>query len=308
MDLLPEAVDPVWLSRDLRRRGLEPGDLRALRRSGQLKHVRRGAYATRAATDAADAHRLLVVATLPLLADDAVVSHTSAALLHGLPWWVDTLVRVHVTRSRPSGGRRDSVVHVHPARLEPHDRVQVEGMTLTSLSRTTADCMRALPYRRAVALGDAALRLGLTHEELDDQLQRAAGRTGASNARRAAAFIDGRSESVDESYSRVLLHELRLVPTDLQVHVHDESGHLVGRCDFGWSPFRTLGEFDGRVKYGRLLGEDEEAGDVVFDEKVREDELRSLGNEVVRWISADLRSPERLRGRILRAFARNRSR
>jgi len=90
--------------------------------------------------------------------------------------------------------------------------------------------------------------------------------------------------------------------------VHDESGRLVGRCDFGWVRFRTLGEFDGRVKYGRLLRQGEEAGDAVFREKVREDDLRDLGNEVVRWVDADLRAPERLSERVLRAFARGASR
>jgi hypothetical protein len=116
--------------------------------------------------------------------------------------------------------------------------------------------------------------------------------------------MDGRAESVGESFSRVVIQELGLPEADLQVEVHDPSGLLVGRCDFGWRRFRTLGEFDGKIKYGRLLRDGQEAGEVVFDEKVREDELRGLGHEVVRWVDADLRAPERLRGRILRAFAR----
>jgi predicted transcriptional regulator of viral defense system len=308
MDLVPEAAEPVYLSRDLRRAGLATSDLRLLRRTGELQQVRRGAYARTAPADAGDAHRLLLRATMSLLADDACLSHTSSALLHGLPWWADTLSRVHVIRSRTGGGRRDPLVHVHPALLEPGDRVEIDGVSVTSLARTTADCLRTLPYRRAVALGDAALRLGLSRDDLAEQLHRAARRVGVSSARRAAAFIDGRAESVGESYSRVVLHELCLPPPDLQVDVRDASGQLVGRCDFGWVRYRTLGEFDGKVKYGRLLREGQEAGDVVFDEKVREDELRGLGNEVVRWIDADLRTPARLKARIFRAFARGGSR
>ncbi len=308
MKLLPEAVEAVYLSRDLRRAGLTADDLRVMRRTGELQHVRRGAYATDVVTDEDEGHRLLLRATLPMLSPDASLSHTSAALLHGLPWWCDTFSRVHVTRSRTGGGRRDPLVHVHPALLEPGDRVCLDGMSVTSLARTTADCLRVLPYRRAVALGDAALRLGLHPEELAQQLHRASRRSGVSTARRAAAFLDGRAESVGESYSRVVLHELRLPPPDLQVEVHDEAGRLVGRCDFGWARFRTLGEFDGKIKYGRLLREGQEPGDVVFDEKVREDELRGLGNEVVRWTDADLRRPDVLRARILRAFARGDSR
>ena len=304
MDLLPETVEPVRLARDLRQSGFVAGDLATLRRRGRLEHLRRGAYATRAPVSADDAHRLLVAATVRLLGPDAVVSHTSAALLHGLPWWAETPGCVHVTRSQPSGGRRDPLVHVHPALLQPFDQTAIGSIAVTSLARTTADCLRALPYRRAVAVGDAALRLGLDRDDLTEQLGRAARRVGVSQARRAAAFLDARAESVGESYSRVLIHDLRLPPPEPQVEVRDGAGRLVGRCDFGWSQFRTLGEFDGRVKYGRLLKEGQEAGDVVFDEKVREDELRSLGNEVVRWVAADLRRPEALRARLVRAFAR----
>ncbi|MBB3328615.1 hypothetical protein [Microlunatus antarcticus] len=299
-------TEPVLLARDLRRAGFGSGDLATMRRTGELAHLRRGAYASRmaAAMDEAEAHRLLVGATMPLLSDDACVSHLSAALLHDLPWWGDLLERVHVTRSRLGGGRRDPLVHVHPALLEPTDRARLGGTAATSLARTTADCLRTLPFRRAVALGDAALRRGLDPAELADQLRRAAGRVGITTARRAAAFLDGRSESVGESYSRVVIDELRLPPPDLQVKVFDADGRLVGRCDFGWRQFRTLGEFDGKVKYGRLVPDDEQPGDTVFDEKVREDELRGLGNEMVRWIDADLWRPDRLRARLLRAFDR----
>ena len=308
MHLLPTADRPVWLARDLRQAGLSGTDLRGMRRNGQLEHLRRGAYACSAPPDEQASHLLLVRATLSLLTSDVCVSHTSAALMHGLPWWGSGLSCVHVTRSARGGGRRDPLVHVHPARLEADDRVELDGIAVTSPARTVADCLRMLPFRRAVALGDAALRLGLNRGALDLQLKRAAGRTGVGAARRAAAFIDGRSESVGESYSRVVLHEIGLPPTDLQVLVHEDSGRLVGRCDFGWKESRTLGEFDGKIKYGRLLADGEQPGEVVFGEKVREDRLRDLGNEVVRWTDADLQRPATLQARLVRAFARGEAR
>jgi hypothetical protein len=43
---------------------------------------------------------------------------------------------------------------------------------------------------------------------------------------------------------------------------------------------------------------------VLWDEKAREDRLRDLGWQVVRWLWEDLQHPERLRERLLRAFAR----
>jgi len=60
-------------------------------------------------------------------------------------------------------------------------------------------------------------------------------------------------------------------------------------ADFGWPAQRTLGEFDGKVKYGRLLVPGQDPGDAVYDEKLREDELRALDWEMVRWRWVDLR-------------------
>ena len=102
----------------------------------------------------------------------------------------------------------------------------------------------------------------------------------------------------------MVLHHLGLPPPDLQLEVYAPTGQLVGRCDFGWSDKRTLGEFDGRVKYGRLLKPGQAPGDVVFDEKRREDALRDLDWQMARWINADLSNPQRLRDRVLAAFAR----
>jgi hypothetical protein len=106
------------------------------------------------------------------------------------------------------------------------------------------------------------------------------------------------------SSARIVIAVLGLPEPDLQVEVHDPAGFLVGRCDFGWRRFRTLGEFDGKIKYGQLLRDGQEPGDVGFDEKRRDDDLRSLGHEVVRCVDADLRAPGRLCGRILRVFER----
>jgi hypothetical protein len=79
---------------------------------------------------------------------------------------------------------------------------------------------------------------------------------------------------------------------------------LVARADFGWELERTLGEFDGKVKYGRLRRPGEEPEDAVFREKVREDRIRDLGFEVVRWTWSDLKQPQVLADRLQRAFAR----
>ncbi|WP_204912841.1 hypothetical protein [Microlunatus spumicola] len=58
------------------------------------------------------------------------------------------------------------------------------------------------------------------------------------------------------------------------------------------------------MKYGRLLRRPEDIVQVVHREKVREDLLRDLGWQVVRWTWADLEHPEVIVERLLRAFRR----
>jgi hypothetical protein len=131
------------------------------------------------------------------------------------------------------------------------------------------------------------------------------GRRGIAGARRSLALLDARSESPGESMSRVIFHQHRLPPPEPQLEVFAESGTFVGRSDFGWREQRTLGEFDGRSKYGRLLlrpGQTPEHA--LFQEKRREDALPDLGWEMVRWIWADLFAPAQLLDRLARAFVR----
>jgi hypothetical protein len=129
---------------------------------------------------------------------------------------------------------------------------------------------------------------------------------GVVQARRVAAFVDVRSESVGESRSRVSFLRTGVEPPVPQYSVFDRNGRIVGRADFGWQDYSTLGEFDGRGKYGRLLKPGETAAGAVYREKLREDALRSLGWQVVRWTWDDLDQPDQIALRLREAFARAR--
>ncbi|SDS19220.1 Transcriptional regulator, AbiEi antitoxin, Type IV TA system [Friedmanniella luteola] len=290
---------------DLLAEGYSHNELAQSARRGELVRLRRGSYLDpdEVSEDAALRHRQLVGATLPL-PGAGVVSHLSAAVVHGLPVWGDPLRLVHVTRTSGTG-RREGHLHLHVTPLGPADVVQVDDLAVTALARTVVDLARSLPLQQSVAAGDAALRKGLTSGELATALDEAQGRPGVFAARRAVRLMDARSESAGESASRVVLHQCGLPPTDLQHQVFDDRGRLVGRSDFAWPEHRTLGEFDGRVKYGRLLRPGQTPEDVVWEEKRREDALRDRGWQVVRWIWADLLRPDLLVERLGRAFRRN---
>jgi very-short-patch-repair endonuclease len=89
-----------------------------------------------------------------------------------------------------------------------------------------------------------------------------------------------------------------------QFIVLNHLGFALGRADFGWPEMRTIGEFDGAGKYGRLLAPGARPGDAVFREKVREDEIRDAGWQVARWTTEDLENPQAVVDRIRRAFDR----
>jgi hypothetical protein len=298
-------MHPVLLRAELLRRGLSSDDLERLRRQGELTRVRRGAYA-RPVPEASveERHRLLVAATLPQLGHEGVVSHVSAAALHGLPIWPDVAGRVHLTRPRPGGGQSRSLLQVHGSPLREADVVLMQGVPVTTLARTIADLGRTLSLDQAVAAGDRALQLGLTGADLGEVLDACRGWRGIGRAREVRALLDVRTESVGESVSRVRIHEALLPAPQPQYEVFDSRGHLVGRADFGWEEHRTLGEFDGRVKYGLGFDPGRSVEEVVWREKQREDALRDLGWQVVRWTWADLYVPGLLATRLRRAFAR----
>lgn len=282
--------------------GLTDAELRGLRRRGALTVVRPGAYLHGPEPDDAVAQHLLAVrAALPCLGPDTVVSHLSAAVVHGLPLWSVGLDRVHATRARVSGARVSGVVHLHAAALAPEEVVLVDGAPVTSVARTVVDLGRTLPFERALVPADGALyRRLVAPQALLDALERGARRPHNAAARRMVEFADGAAESPGETRSRVAIHRAGLPAPILQ--------HVVGRkrCDFYWEEYATVGEFDGRVKYGRLLRPGQEPGDAVFAEKRREDELRDHGREVARWVWDELDPFDTAASRIWRAFARGR--
>jgi hypothetical protein len=192
----------------------------------------------------------------------------------------------------------------------PDDQVAfVDGVLVTDVPRTVLDVARTTPFESAVIAADAALHTKLTsREQLEQRLAELGPVPGARRAARVVAFADARNESVGESRSRVLIHRLGPPAPDLQVEAFRADGVFLGRCDFGWEDERTVAEFDGRVKYGRLLKPGQDPGDAVFEEKLREDAVRDAGREMARWIWSELATPHLVGDPLQRAFARGRRR
>jgi hypothetical protein len=274
--------------------GFSGDELRGLLRTGRLTPVRRGSYVQGGLPDDVLARHLLQIrAAVGELASDAVVSHVSAAVLHSLRIWGVPLDRVHVTRRRATGGRRGALVHVHSATLDPLEIVMIGGIAVTSLARTVADLGRMLSFEPAVVFCDSAMFHARSDRvevaDVLDVLDHEPRRPGTRAARRMLSFSTSLSESVGESRSRVAIAAAGLPPPVLQWEVRAAAtGAFIGRVDMGWPQYRTVGEFDGLVKYGRPLRPGQDVAEVLVAEKVREDALRDEDLGVVRWIWEDL--------------------
>lgn len=133
-----------------------------------------------------------------------VVSHTSAAKLHGFPSWREDPT-LHVITA--SGARASEPgLLLHRARLTPDD---VDGLrAITAPLRTVVDCARMLPLVEAVIVLDAALHLRRVRPaELRAAADSARGH-GAARLRQAVRFADELAASPLESVLRLLLELL----------------------------------------------------------------------------------------------------
>lgn len=291
-----ERTHGVFSRHELRQLGYDDKAVRAALRCGHFRRVRHGAYCfgdTWAKADPGQRHLILAHAVMRSLGDRVVLSHTSALVLHGVAVWGADLSRVHVTRTDGGAGRIEGDVVHHEGKLGEGDVAVSQGLPSTSACRAVLEAGTLLSPEAGLVSTDSALHLKLVDPDRLEEMYRCFERwPGAQRLQLVLRLADGRSESVGESRSRYLFWSQSLPAPVLQYHVYDEHGRLLGISDFAWPEHRLLGEFDGKVKYGRLLREGQEPGDVVFEEKRREDLMReTTGFGMGRLIWGDLSRP-----------------
>ncbi|MHB1064715.1 MAG: hypothetical protein ACYC1Z_09565 [Georgenia sp.] len=282
----PTRSSGLILSSDLHARGSSVRGQRRAARDTTLVRVRRGAYAeARAWHDARPDHRyrLFVQATVSAMRTMPVLALHSAAVMQGIPIVGRWPSVVHVLAPSAGGGRSSTVVARHGVTVMPEVAV-IDGVAMTPPARTVVDLARFTPFASAVAGADHVLHTGaVTRAELEAALRQVKGQRGYRAAAVVVAFADGAAESVGESLSRARMHELRLPAPELQHRFSDPDG-FIGRTDFWWIEEELVGEFDGRGKYLPVAADTRvEPGDVVWQEKRREDRLRRQVRGVVRW-------------------------
>lgn len=299
------ATRGVFLRSEARDLGYDDRGVAAALRAGVWVRVRRGAYTFHDIWENEDAvgrHRILSRAVMRSLGDGVALTHTSAVVEHGFAVWGTDLSRVHVTRLDGGTGRTEKDVVHHKGLCGEGDIVQVNGIAVMSPPRAVIETATLTSVESGLVTTDSALHRGAVDPEQLERAFRSMERwPHTQKVHLVLAHADAQAESPGESRSRYLFWTQGLPAPQLQFKVYDEHGNLVGVTDFAWPEHRLLGEFDGKVKYGRLLKPGEDPGEAVFREKKREDRLREVARcGMVRVIWADLSRPFDTAGRVRR--------
>ena len=282
--------------------GLAGRDVGRLRARGRLVRIRWGAYAVREEWDAwdeRDRHRARARAVALQLQTPFTFSHITAAVLHDLPLHRVQLDEVHVTRGDGDGRTR------HEAGVWHHDgpqppQVVVGGLAATDLARTAFDTARITRFDSAVVTMDAALHRDVSTSAMETLLAATERWPGSAQARRAYEVADGRAESPGETIARLAFAAVGMAPSTLQLELTTDSGDV--RTDFGWPERGLVGEFDGRIKYGRLLKPGQTTESVLVAERHREQAIERAGWGVVRFTWSEVHDLALVRDRLRAAF------
>lgn len=287
----------------LRREALECGYtdklIRTRVRAGEWRRVRHGAYCFADQWNPLSPeqrHLLLAKAVLRTTPGPIVLSHTTALIAHGVAVWGADLSRVHVTRLDDGAPRLEKDVRHHVGRVdEGEEIVAVGGLPTVTVARAVIEAASILVTESALVSADSSIfRQLCTPDDLHGAFQACHHWPGSQKIHVVLNRIDGRHESPGESRSDYLFWRQGLPQPVPQWKVYDYNGILVARLDFAWPELGVWGEFDGKVKYAKLLREGQKPEDAVLEEKQREDLVRALtGWMCGRIVNADLRSPER---------------
>lgn len=309
--MIDDSAPTFELSRQARRSGTERS-LAHRHRTGRLVRVRQGVYLPTTEWEALDQDarfRAEVFAASEIVRPGTQFAGDSAAALLRLPSLGPWPGLVEVLGSPASGGRSSSGIHRRTAAEDPNP-LELNGATITSLGRTVVDVSARTGFLRAVCMVDHALRPPQagefrfarlpvpTAEELMAITASLAPFPGLAKAKQAIRFGEGRSGSIGESLSRAQIHLLGLPAPQIQVPFYDSDG-LIGYVDFYWPELGLIGEFDGHVKYkDRLYLRGQLPEEVVWAEKQREDRLRAVARDLVRWDWGVALSAPRLAARL----------
>lgn len=273
--LLP--LDRPFDRRTARAAGIERAALERLLRSGAVRRVLRGVYAS---AEAPDTRAFRAAAVALAAGDQCVVRDRTSAWVHGVA--VEALTGAPATvvpldvLTRTTSGRSGS------HRLAVHDLQRVDGLRVTTPLRTALDLGRLLPPDRALACLDALLRGGsFTHAALLAELPRMTGCPGVGQLRALAVQADARADGTAESVLRLHWHAARL-PTPVPGMPVAAGGRLL-RLALAVERRQFAAVVSGQLLRGEVTAEDLVALEVAGWRVVVLSEERLLHTDPATW-------------------------
>ncbi len=177
----------------------------------------------------------------------AVLSHESAAQRHG--WPVKTppeVAQLVVPRTRQVRPADRSRAQVRWRALTPYES---RGGVTTPL-RTVLDCARDLPFDRALAVADSALRSGdLSVSDIGGLARAARGTPGAQRVRRVVTHASGMAANPFESVLRATALSVPGLEVRAQLRVWDHG--LYATVDVGSEELKLALEGDSWAHHGK---------------------------------------------------------
>lgn len=304
MNSLDDLILLLLTTDQLRGRGMSSQSMSRAVKSGELIRLRPGFYVEGQARELGRSKRhLLSILAANAALDGPVFSHSSAALIHGFPDWGLSLRKVSLAEEAVEP--RSCSTNLTTFRQMPKlsDCVtSVNGLRVTSPEQTVTDIALTSGRDASVTVADAALHSGIiTTDALENSLAKSAGRPGIMRARHAMSLVDGESESVAETLSRLTFLDFGIPKPETQIEIFNDRGVLVARADFLWPEHRVIGECDGFGKYFDGLSPAETKSRLA-KEKDRDAELMALGYRVLHWRWRDIMEPHLLARRIKRVL------
>ncbi len=155
-------------------------------------------------------YRARVIAAATSSRTQPVVSHLSAAVLHGAPLVGAVPDLVHVVSTLAGGTRSEHGFRKH-ATASPGGVVEIDRVPVTALTRTLADVALTEPFLTSVAILDWALgRYPITALDVLTDLYLRGIVRGRRRAEISPHLRRPEAGSPGESLSRVRIHELGL--------------------------------------------------------------------------------------------------
>ena len=279
----------------LARRGESSRSLQRGVSAGDFVRVRRGVYVDSAewgGLKPRSRYLLQIAAAQATSSNRLVFSHESAAALWGIPIVGARSLLPSVTAPSADGRRTRHGIIRHAVDLREEDIVERNGFLVTAPLRTAIDLIASRPIMSGVASLDHMLREQRTFRLDQDELWAFVEEFRPfRNGRRAVTVIDyatGLSGSPLESIGMVRFREFGYALPAQQVRYLGANGEEYF-ADFTWRDIvkrelSVIGEADGRIKLEDpeyLRGRTPEQA--LWDEKVRQDELREQSSAFVRW-------------------------